>query len=110
MPLVIGPLVPLLNCSAMRRTFREDPKSPIGDKGVATIELFMEPILLPMLMRSLMGEEAKDLREELPSFVRERVNFFLAAVSPLREVQNHSLQRVSSTTSDYGFAAGHNPI
>jgi hypothetical protein len=32
-----------------------------------------------MLMRSLMGDEARTLRRELPSFVRERVNFFLAA-------------------------------
>jgi hypothetical protein len=39
----------------------------------------MDLILLPMLMRSLMGDEAKVLRRELPSFVRERVNFFLAA-------------------------------
>jgi hypothetical protein len=30
-------------------------------------------------MRALMGESAKELRRELPAFVRERVNFFLAA-------------------------------
>jgi hypothetical protein len=41
--------------------------------------MFMDLILLPMLMRSLMGEELKDLRKELPTFLRERVTFFLAA-------------------------------
>jgi hypothetical protein len=41
--------------------------------------MFMDLILLPMLMRSLMGEELKDLRKELPTFLRERVAFFLAA-------------------------------
>jgi len=30
-------------------------------------------------MRALMGEGAKELRGELPAFVRERVSFFLAA-------------------------------
>ena len=38
----------------------------------------MDLILLPMLMRALMGEGAKELRSELPDFVRERVSFFLA--------------------------------
>ena len=41
--------------------------------------MFMDLILLPMLMRSLMGEELKDLKKELPSFLHERVSFFLAA-------------------------------
>jgi AcrR family transcriptional regulator len=55
-------------------------KGPFGAKrSVATAQIFMDLILLPMLMRSLMGDEAKELRKELPSFVRERVNFFLAA-------------------------------
>jgi hypothetical protein len=39
----------------------------------------MDLILLPMLMRALMGEGAKELRSELPTFVRQRVSFFLAA-------------------------------
>jgi hypothetical protein len=30
-------------------------------------------------MRALMGEGAKELRSELPVFVRQRVSFFLAA-------------------------------
>jgi hypothetical protein len=56
------------------------PKGPLGAKrSVATAQIFMDLILLPMLMRALMGEGAKELRKELPSFVRDRVNFFLAA-------------------------------
>jgi AcrR family transcriptional regulator len=53
------------------------PFSP--KRGVATAQIFMDLILLPMLMRALMGEEVKELRREVPSFVRERVGFFLAA-------------------------------
>jgi hypothetical protein len=41
--------------------------------------MFMDIILLPMLMRSLMSEELKDLGKELPPLLHERVNFFLAA-------------------------------
>jgi Transcriptional regulator len=38
------------------------PKGPFGAKrSVATAQMFMDLILLPMLMRSLMGEELKDL-------------------------------------------------
>jgi AcrR family transcriptional regulator len=55
-------------------------KSPFSTKrSLATAQIFMDLILLPMLMRSLMGDEAKMLRRQLPSFVGERVNFFLAA-------------------------------
>jgi AcrR family transcriptional regulator len=55
-------------------------KGPFGPKrSVSTAQIFMDLILLPMMMRALMGEGAKDLRSELPSFVRERVSFFLAA-------------------------------
>lgn len=55
-------------------------KGPFGAKrSVATAQMFMDLILLPMLMRSLMGEELKDLRKELPTFLNERINFFLAA-------------------------------
>src|ERR1700747_1524478 len=50
-----------------------------GKRSLATAQIFMDLILLPMLMRALMGEGAKDLRSELPAFVRERVSFFLAA-------------------------------
>ncbi len=54
-------------------------KGPFSPKrSVATAQIFMDLILLPVLMRVLMGEEAKLLRKDLPSFVRERVSFFLA--------------------------------
>jgi len=56
------------------------PKRPFGTKrSAATAQIFMDLILLPMLMRSLMGHDTKTLQKELPSFVRERVSFFLAA-------------------------------
>ena len=45
----------------------------------ATAQIFLDLVLLPMLFRSLLGETQKDLKTELPSFVRERVGFFLAA-------------------------------
>lgn len=55
-------------------------KGPFSPKrSVATAQIFMDLILLPMLIRSLMGEEVKALKKDLPSFVRERVSFFLAA-------------------------------
>lgn len=56
------------------------PKGPFGGKRkLATAQIFMDLILLPMLMRSLMGEEMKDVKKDLPSFLHERVRFFLAA-------------------------------
>src|SRR6202166_4771938 len=59
---------------------QRDPKGPFSTKrSLATAQIFMDLILLPMLMRALMGEDAKHLRKEVPSFVRERVNVFLAA-------------------------------
>lgn len=55
-------------------------KGPFSPKRtVATAQIFMDLILLPMLMRALMGEGEKELRSELPAFVRDRVSFFLAA-------------------------------
>ena len=55
-------------------------KGPFGTtRSVATAKIFMDLILLPMLMQSLMGQETKALKKDLPSFVRERVSFFLAA-------------------------------
>ncbi len=55
-------------------------KGPFGPKReLATSQIFMDLILLPMLMRALMGEDARELRNELPAFVNERVSFFLAA-------------------------------
>ena len=56
------------------------PKGPFGaHRIVSTAQIFMDLILLPMLMRALVGDESKTLRKELPHFVRERVSFFLAA-------------------------------
>jgi AcrR family transcriptional regulator len=73
-----GAVSQLLNDAAQR--FTHSPKGPFsGKRKLATAQMFMDLILLPMLMRSLMGEELKDLKRELPSFLHERVNFFLAA-------------------------------
>src|SRR6202048_4850752 len=61
-------------------TLSRGSKGPFGPKrSLTTAQIFMDLILLPMLMRALMGEGAKDLRSELPTFVRERVSLFLAA-------------------------------
>jgi AcrR family transcriptional regulator len=61
-------------------TISRGSKGPFGAKRrVNTAQIFMDLILLPMIMRALMGEGAKELRGELPAFVRERVSFFLAA-------------------------------
>jgi len=66
----------LNDATTLSRTF----KGPFSsNRSLATSQIFMDLILLPMLMRSLMGEETKALKKDLPSFVRERVNFFLAA-------------------------------
>jgi AcrR family transcriptional regulator len=60
-------------------TLSRGSKGPFGPKrSLTTAQIFMDLILLLMLMRALMGEGAKELRE-LPAFVRERVGFFLAA-------------------------------
>jgi AcrR family transcriptional regulator len=56
------------------------PKRPFSNRqSIATAQIFLDLILLPMLVRSLVGETPKDLKKELPSFMRERVGFFLAA-------------------------------
>jgi AcrR family transcriptional regulator len=61
-------------------TLSRGSKGPFGPKrSVTTAQIFMDLILLPMIMRALMGEGAKELRGDLPAFVRERVSFFLAA-------------------------------
>jgi len=61
-------------------TLSRGAKGPFGPKrSISTAQIFMDLILLPMIMRALMGEGAKELRSELPAFVRERVSFFLAA-------------------------------
>jgi len=56
------------------------PKGPFSPKrSLATAQIFLDLILLPMLFRSLLGEMPRDLKRELPAYVRERVGFFLAA-------------------------------
>ena len=61
-------------------TLSRGSKGPFAPKrSLNTAQIFMDLILLPMIMRALMGESAKELRSELPGFVRERVSFFLAA-------------------------------
>ena len=73
-----GAVSQLLNEAAQR--FARSPKGPFsGKRKLATAQMFMDLILLPMLMRSLMGEELKALKKELPTFLHERVSFFLAA-------------------------------
>ncbi len=60
--------------------FSRTSSGPFGGKrALATAQIFMDLIVLPMLMRSLMGDEAKILRKQLPAFTSERVGFFLAA-------------------------------
>jgi hypothetical protein len=61
-------------------TLSRGARGAFGPKrSVSTAQIFMDLILLPMIMRALMGEGVKELRSELPAFVRERVSFFLAA-------------------------------
>jgi AcrR family transcriptional regulator len=73
-----GAVSQLLNEAAQR--LARSPKGPFSCKRrLSTAQMFMDLILLPMLMRSLMGEELKNLKKELPSFLHERVSFFLAA-------------------------------
>jgi hypothetical protein len=55
-------------------------RGPLGAKrNVSAAQIFMDLIVLPMMMRALMGEGAAELRNELSAFVRERVSFFMAA-------------------------------
>jgi AcrR family transcriptional regulator len=73
-----GAVSQLLNEAAQR--LARSPKGPFsGKRKLATAQMFMDLILLPMFMRSLMGEELKDLKKEFPTFLHERVSFFLAA-------------------------------
>jgi AcrR family transcriptional regulator len=56
------------------------PKGPFSAKrSLATAQIFMDLLLLPMLMRALLGEDANGLKKDVPAFVNERVSFFLAA-------------------------------
>ena len=44
-----------------------------------TARIFLDVVLFSMLMRRLLGEDVRALRKEMPSYVRERVNFFLGS-------------------------------
>ncbi len=44
-----------------------------------TARIFLDMVLFGVLMRRLMGEDAKVLRKELPDYIRYRVEFFLGA-------------------------------
>ncbi len=74
----VGAVSHLLNDATQK--FARTPRGPFsGKRKLATAQIFMDLILLPMLMRSLMGEDLKDLKKDLPSILHERVGFFLAA-------------------------------
>ncbi|WP_315778466.1 MULTISPECIES: TetR/AcrR family transcriptional regulator [unclassified Bradyrhizobium] len=46
--------------------------------SAASAEIFIDLIVMPVIMRSLMGESERTIRRELPGFVRDRVKIFLA--------------------------------
>ena len=46
--------------------------------AAASADIFIDLIVLPMIMRSLMGESERTIRKDLPGFVRDRVKLFLA--------------------------------
>jgi AcrR family transcriptional regulator len=61
-------------------TLSRSPKGAFGPKRAgATAQIFVDLLLLPMQMRAPVGVEDRVLRKETPSFVRERVSFFLTA-------------------------------
>jgi AcrR family transcriptional regulator len=45
--------------------------------AAASADIFIDLIILPVIMRSLLGESERTIRKELPGFVRERVKLFL---------------------------------
>jgi AcrR family transcriptional regulator len=49
--------------------------------SAALAEIFIDLIVLPMIMRCLMGASERTIRKELPGFVRERVKTFLVLQS-----------------------------
>ncbi|CAL75541.1 Putative transcriptional regulatory protein, TetR family [Bradyrhizobium sp. ORS 278] len=54
------------------------PKRPPSKTYEAAAEIFIDLIVLPLLMRALMGMKERTIRKEMPGFVRERVKIFLA--------------------------------
>jgi AcrR family transcriptional regulator len=67
----------------LEETTQKLPRSPRGPfstkRTLGTAQIFLDLVLIPMLFRSLLGDAPKDLKKELPTFMRERVGFFLAA-------------------------------
>jgi AcrR family transcriptional regulator len=49
------------------------------DNITDTARIFLDMVLFAMLIRRLLGEDAKALKKDLPAYVRQRVDFFLAA-------------------------------
>ena len=49
--------------------------------SAASAEIFIDLIVMPPIMRSLMGERERTIRKELPGFVRDRVKTFLALLA-----------------------------
>ena len=49
------------------------------DRITDTARIFLDMVLFAMLIRRLLGEDAKALKKDLPAYVRQRVDFFLAA-------------------------------
>jgi AcrR family transcriptional regulator len=74
----VGAVSQLLN-EATEKLSRSSKAPFSGKRSLATAQIFLDLILLPILFRSLVGETPKELKKELPSFMRERVGFFLAA-------------------------------
>ncbi|CCE00507.1 TetR/AcrR family transcriptional regulator [Bradyrhizobium sp. STM 3809] len=54
------------------------PKRAPLKASEAMAEIFIDLIVLPLLMRALMGMKERTIRKEMPGFVRERVRIFLA--------------------------------
>ncbi len=49
------------------------------DKITDTARIFLDLVLFAMCISRLLGEDVKTLKKELPAYVRQRVDFFLAA-------------------------------
>jgi AcrR family transcriptional regulator len=49
------------------------------DKITDTARIFLDLVLFAMLVSRLLGEDVKTLKKELPAYVRQRVDFFMAA-------------------------------
>ena len=50
-----------------------------ADKITDTARIFLDVVLFSTLIRRLLGDDVKTLKKELPAYVRQRMDFFLAA-------------------------------